>query len=400
MISLAPYRGILAVADFRRSALASVLARLPLGLASLSLLLAVQESTGDSALAGLISGLYVLGLGLVAPVVGRIIDRFGPRALLLFSGFAYPLLMALLIAAIGLQMTALWWAPLAVLCGATLPQVTVQMRSAIPRLLPEPGMRQAAFTIDTLIIEAVFIVGPPLCGLFLLAGGPLWATATAAACGGIGALWFLRTPAVRGWVRHPGRELDRSLVGALREPGLRAVLWSCLFYSLCFGLFEIGVAAFCQSFGAPEHTGWVLGLASIGSATGVLIYGSRNWPGGLTGQYRVGLLCTGLLLAMAALTPSLTWLYPLTLLASVPMASVLVMQSLLVARIAPAGRIAESYTWVGTALLFGISAGLIGGGMLVAISSAADAVWAACGCALLATWLGRRVHRHQPITSV
>jgi len=391
LIRLDPYRRALAEAAFRRSLLPSVLARLPLGMASLSLLLAIQAQTGNNALAGLVSGLYVLGLGIVAPVVGRGIDRFGPRPLLRLTSVVYPAVMLLLAWSVGSGQPAWIWMLLAVAGGMTLPQITAQMRSAIPKLLPGRPEQQVAFTIDTLVIEVVFMVGPPLAGMFLAIGQPLAATIAAGACGGLGAAWFLRSPAVACWTPHPGRAAERSALGALREPGLRAILASCLAYALCFGLFEAGIATYCRQLGEAEHTGWVLGLTSITSATGVLLYGSREWRTSLARHYHLGMLATGALVLLCALADDLVSLYLLAALASTPMATVLATQNMLVVRVAPAGRVAECYTWVGTALLFGVSAGLAAGGALSGTDSAPLAIAAAGVSALLAALAGTRI---------
>ncbi len=367
---------------------------MPLGIASLSLLLAIQAQTGDNFLAGLVSGLYVLGIGIAAPLVGRGIDRFGPRPLLRLSGLVYPAVMLLLAWSVGSGQAAWLWMALAVAGGMTLPQITANLRSAIPKLLAGRAEQQVAFTIDTLVIEAMFLIGPPLAGLFLAVGQPLGATLAAGVCGGAGALWFLRSPAVDTWTPHPGRAEERSLLGALRDPGLRAILASCLAYALGFGLFEAGIATYCKQLGAAPHTGGVLGLTSITSASAVLLYGSREWQTPLATHYRIGMLVTGALLLLCALADDLLSLYLLAALASTPMATVLAAQNMLVVKVAPAGRVAECYTWVGTALLFGVSGGLAAGGMLSGQDSAPLAIAAAGSSALLAALVAGRTVRH------
>ncbi|HYC45437.1 MAG TPA: hypothetical protein VED01_08095, partial [Burkholderiales bacterium] len=68
--------------DLRPTVVASIAGRLPIGIAGLAILLFVQGRSGSFALAGTASALYVLGLGAVAPFLGRFIDRLGPRPVL------------------------------------------------------------------------------------------------------------------------------------------------------------------------------------------------------------------------------------------------------------------------------------------------------------------------------
>ena len=103
------------------------------------------------------------------------------------------------------------------------------------------------------------------------------------------------------------------------------------------------------------------------------------------------MLATGLLLLLCGLAGDLLSLYLLAALASTPMATVLAAQNMLVVKVAPAGRVAECYTWVGTALLFGVSAGLAIGGAISGTDSAPLAIAAAGVCALLAAIAAIRI---------
>src|SRR5215510_13828090 len=55
----------------------SIIARLPPAMLSLVLLVHTERVTGSFALAGLVSGSYTVGLGVGAPVLGRLVDRCG-----------------------------------------------------------------------------------------------------------------------------------------------------------------------------------------------------------------------------------------------------------------------------------------------------------------------------------
>src|SRR4051794_41980941 len=64
----------------------------------LALLLMVQQTTGSYAIAGLASATHGIAMALMAPVLGRLADRRGPRGVLLTQACVYPLLLTTLIA--------------------------------------------------------------------------------------------------------------------------------------------------------------------------------------------------------------------------------------------------------------------------------------------------------------
>ncbi|MGH8766320.1 MAG: hypothetical protein ACRET8_11445, partial [Burkholderiales bacterium] len=83
MISLARYTDLLGRVELRSAILASILGRLPIGITGLAVLLLGQQATGSFGRGGVLAGCYVAGLAGFAPLLGRLIDRHGPRRLLL-----------------------------------------------------------------------------------------------------------------------------------------------------------------------------------------------------------------------------------------------------------------------------------------------------------------------------
>jgi MFS family permease len=100
MISLARYSTLLARPDFKSVLVASIIGRLPIGLTGLSILLLSQGATGSFVRGGATAAAYVVGLACFAPVLGRIIDRSGPRAVLLWSACAFPASLVALVLAV------------------------------------------------------------------------------------------------------------------------------------------------------------------------------------------------------------------------------------------------------------------------------------------------------------
>ena len=60
----------------------SILARLPLAMFSLALLVHAQRLTGSFAVAGMVSGAYAIAGAETAPLLGRLVDRGGQTRVL------------------------------------------------------------------------------------------------------------------------------------------------------------------------------------------------------------------------------------------------------------------------------------------------------------------------------
>jgi hypothetical protein len=96
------YARILATPHVPAMMLAAVVARLPIGIDSLAIVLFLRERTGSYAAAGIVSAAFAVGGGAGAPVEGRLIDRFGhrrvlvPLAVLHAGGLAVLVALALL----------------------------------------------------------------------------------------------------------------------------------------------------------------------------------------------------------------------------------------------------------------------------------------------------------------
>ena len=64
---------------------AALIARLPVGINGLAIILFLREETGSFATAGAVAGALMLGVGVGAPVTARIVDRRGSHVLLLMA---------------------------------------------------------------------------------------------------------------------------------------------------------------------------------------------------------------------------------------------------------------------------------------------------------------------------
>jgi predicted MFS family arabinose efflux permease len=206
------------------------------------------------------------------------------------------------------------------------------------------------------------VVGPPLVALLAAAFSPSVAVLGTAALLLVGTGVFAATPVSRAW-RPQGRAADWA--GALRSPGIRAVLATIVLLASAFGTVDVTVVAGAEQLGSRTLAGPLLALWALGSMVGGLAFGARASGRGPE-QRVVGLLA--LVVAGIALLSVATGLVQLAagmVLAGLGIAPAIACLYLLVDRLAPAGTVTEAFTWVTTAFATGFAVGNALGGTLV-----------------------------------
>lgn len=384
----ARYGALFRVPHARRLILSGLLARMPMGMVPLSLLLVIRESGAGFAVAGAVSGSYFVAAAIGAPIAGRLVDRRGSSRILLLRAVAVPALL-LGVAALALaEASVLAIAASAALAGALLPPVGSSLRSLWPRLLAGREMLQSAYALEASLQEIVFVVGPALVALLAAVSSPVVSLAVAALACGVGTTIFALTPAVRAWRPEEERHAT-SVFGALESPGVRTVILFATCCGLAFGGTEVGMPAFAELHGSVELGGIPLALFAGGSLVGGLVAGTRTvgHPLRLL-RLSAALLVVGLVLPLLA--TSLPLLAVLAFFAGLPIAPAFTAIFGLVDHVAKRGTAAESFAWIGTAIGTGIAVGTAVGGALVDHSGPRASFAFGVGGALLAATLAAR----------
>jgi MFS family permease len=374
------YAEVLRVPHVAALIAATLLARFPIGINALAVVLYLRERTGSFAVAGAVAGSLAAGSGIGAPVQGRLVDSFGQRRVLVPLGILHAAALGALVA------TAEAGAPtgVLVLCGLlggfAIPPTSSVLRSMWPMLLKErPQLLQAAYALDSVLIELIFIVGPLLTGLLTALVSPQAALAVSAASVIAGTLAFTALPPSREW--RPEREARAGLLGALGSPGVRSLVLVSLPAGIGIGICEVALPAFTDAEGSRELAGVLLAIWSLGSAGGGLVYGALpNRPP----LDRVHLAVAALLplsFVPMAFAPSIAAMALIVVPAGMFIAPLLATRNELVGRVAPAGARTEAYTWPVTAFVGGISVGAALAGVIVEGPGWAVAFLIAAACA-------------------
>lgn len=356
------FLAVLRLPGVRPVYLASVIGRLPMGALGLLFVLRTQEATGSYAAGGIVAAAEALAVALVAPALGRAVDRRGQRAVLVPSAAVCGAATAAFAALP--ESVPVWGLVLvAAVAGASLPPLSACQRALWTRTI-EPRLRHAAYTLDSVIFELVYIAGP----LVLVGGIGAWslraAVATCAGCVLAGTLGFVATALSRGW-RAEAREAHGDVTGPLRAPGVRTLLGAVGLFGLGLAPTEIAVAAFARGHGAAGAIGLLLALWGVGSMLGGIVAGHLPAPADPARRLSGLLVALALLELPLALAPSPVLLGAALVVAGAALAPSLALTFQLLSEVAPAGTVTEAQTWASTAINAGLAGGAFVGGWLV-----------------------------------
>jgi MFS family permease len=352
---LSDYRAALTTPGMRGPVVASLLARLPIAMVGLSLLLYVERATGSFAVAGMVSAAALTGVALGSVVQGRLMDRFGPtRPLLAVTGlFAFFVTVSVLAVEAGASVFVL--VPLALGVGATEPMVGSASRALWERMVPAGPTRMAGYAYEAISMEVFFILGPGLAGLLLAAPWAGTGVVVGAVLMVVGALWFAFNPVVRAW--GPVVQAPRPVLGAFAYPGMRTVALAALGFGVTIGFVEVAVPAFAKAAGHASMGGLMLSLWSISSVIFGVLYGMRPWPRPMHLRLPVLLGGFALLAFLLAIPATLIGLGVALFLVGTLITPQSTAHSAAIEQVTPNGMAAEAFGWVITSVTVGLAIG-------------------------------------------
>src|SRR4051794_16225841 len=347
---------------------ATLIARFPIGINALALILYLRHATGSYAVAGVVAGGLAAGSGVGAPVQGRLVDRFGQRRVLVPLAVIHAAALGSVVglAELGAPTPAL--VACSVAAGFAIPPTSSVLRSMWPALLGDrPELITTAYALDSVLIELIFILGPLLTAVIAATMSPAAALIVSAVSVMIGTITFTAQPPSRDIRPDPDGHAAAGRFGALASPGVRSLVLSSLPAGIGIGICEVTLPAFSDASGSRELAGVLLALWSLGSAAGGLALGAwHRRPPLQRGHIAVPSLLPLALLPLAA-APSFAVMALLVVPAGMFIAPLLATRNELIGWVAPAGATTEAYTWPVTAFVGGIAIGsAVAGGIVEA----------------------------------
>jgi MFS family permease len=357
------YRQVLSDRRSRAFSIAGFVARLPLSMTGIGIVLLVSLTTGSFGQAGLLIAVVTLTAAVVAPLWGRAIDRVGQARVLLLAALINNVSLAVLIIAVELA-----W-PLAVSvvaaagvgAGFTLAGSAVRARWTL-RLNGTP-LLNTAFALEAMLDEVVFIVGPILATFLATTLHPALGITTSAVIGLIGAVAL----AAQRSSQPPVGAASRGHVALKRLPWLilLPVAIASAAMGMVFGSMEVVVVAFAKEAGVLPFAGVILMAWAFGSLVAGAVTGAIAWRASPARRFRVGAILLAVsLLPMPFVSQPLV-LSLLLILSGMAIAPTLIASVAVTQASVDQTRLTEALAWISTGMAAGVAAGAAAAGQLI-----------------------------------
>jgi hypothetical protein len=247
------------------------------------------------------------------------------------------------------------------LSRGTMPALGSMVRRRWSSLLNDPGLVDAAFSLEGIADELIFIAGPVLVVALVTRFPPVTGLLVTAA---------LSVAGVAGLARHrrsepPAVPAARGGAGALRSGGLRVLIGMHVCLGAMFVAVDLATIAFASEHGAEPMAGPVLGLYGLGSAAAGVWYGTRRWRAPHSSRLLPALAATVLGVAPLGFMPGIWWLAPAMLVAGLGIAATLASSYRVAEQVVPATRRTEGMSWLTTGASAGTALGAPVAGHLI-----------------------------------
>jgi len=357
---------------------AALLARFPAGINAIAVLLFFRSEGRTFTEAGLIVASLGLGLAVGSPITSRLYDRRGLSVLRLLAAIHGTGLGLLIVLGIT-DAPAILVMVLALLIGMAVPPVVPVFRAAMGFILRNrSGLLSTAYAVESMALELIFVGGPAVAAGFLMLGTPALALVVSALTGVTGTVWFSgllqrrlldeeaeARSGLGGRARASAKGDNNHWAGALKSRGLLTLVLSTFPLGFAFGAIEIILPAFADDQGEPAAAGWLISSLAVGSLIGAFTYGALPRRPPLVVSHLVAAATLPCLTALLWLADTTIHMAILAAIVSLPIASLLAINSELAGKLGVEGRETEAQAWPWMCLMAGVAMGTAATGAIV-----------------------------------
>ena len=342
-----------------RFSTAGFIARLPVSMVGIGILMYVEAERGSYTIAGAVSGSISIAAAIGGPLSSRLVDKLGQHRVLPFQILLIVLCSMALVVLIPSDVPAPYLFIFSIGSGLAYPSIGALVRSRWTALLVSGPILLTAFSIESMIDELIFIVGPTIAAttsvkihpaapqiiaMFLLAGGALW-------------LASMRStePPIN---KHQGKHGKPVIL----QNGLIYMWGVHIAIGMFFGAVETSIIAFTKLAGQPIYGGIVMAIWAFGSLIGGFVYGGLHFKSALHNQLIVVTLLLVPATAAMVFINSISMLAILAIAAGIGISPLLIASAAITQRRSPVGRTTEAIAsmYAGIGLGFAFAAAMAG----------------------------------------
>lgn len=378
---LGPYAEVLRVPGALAFSASGLIARLPMSMFGIGMVLAVSARSGSYGQAGFVAGAALLAQAAAAPAQARLADRLGQRRMLLPVLALHAVSLGAFIVLIGCVPPAVLVVTSA-LAGATLPSFGSMVRTRWAHLLTGTPRLHTAYALESVLDEVVFVVGPILATVLATGLHPLSGLVTNLVLTLGGGFLFASQRATEPPPRPRRRDIRTDWL-PVRTLGW--IVATFVFMGGIFGAVEVVTVAFADEAGAIEASGPVLAAYALGSLVAGLVVGAVHLRAGPRRRFVVGQAVMAAALLPLPFVGSVPILAVVMFLAGLAISPTLIAGFSLVESEVPASRLTEGLAWISTALNIGVALGAAVAGPVIDAAGASPGYLVALSGGLLAT---------------
>jgi MFS family permease len=356
------YRIAFADPRARAFSFAGFIARMPISMVGIGVLMYVESARGNYTLAGAVSAVGAVSAAIGGPITSRLTDRLGQHKILPWQIAIVVFAAIALIFTIPSDLPAFWIFIFAMISGFCSPSIGALVRARWTALLVSGPVLITAFSVESMIDEIIFVIGPSVAAFSSVNIHPAAPQSIAVIFLLIGGSWLIS-------MRDTEPPINRNQIKHGKPVVLKnGLMWLVLIHFLAgifFGAIETTMIAFSDFAGVPVAAGILLALWSIGSLIGGIIYGASDFTLPLPNQL---ILITLVLIPPALVVPfanSLVFLGVLAVVAGFGIAPLLISAASIAQQRAGSGRTTEAIASMYSGIAVGFAAAAATAGWLI-----------------------------------
>lgn len=273
---IAPYLDIYRTKGAFKFSLAAFIARMPISMMSIAIVFVIVAKTDSYALAGTFTAIGALMAAFVAPFWSRAADRYGQSRIL---SIAVPIhIIALLgfLTVIRLDAPRWSWFILLIIFEGVFVGTGQMVRRRWSHVLNgDSKLMNTAYSVESLLDEIVFMVGPIITTLCATNVGPYAGVLAAAIFLSIGSMLFI---AQKGTEPKPHPKIKGvKQRNPIFTPEVQAIFLPFIFTGASFAAIGLIVVAYADQYGAKSQTGLLYAIWALGSLIAAFINGAQHW---------------------------------------------------------------------------------------------------------------------------